>query len=271
MIKSILNLINLLLIFAHKLIYYSYLLFKYILFDPLEKIYMIIAFPYFLINISKYICYNNSNFNIKFKNIRYKTHDRFEQASNVGGDYFFQDLWAAKILYINGIREHVDVGSRIDGFITHILVFAKVTYIDLRPLIVNIDNFEFKRGSILHLPFESNSVESISCLHVLEHIGLGRYGDLVDPEGFSKAARELIRVIKPGGMLLIGTPVGQERVCFDAHRIFDPQTVLNLFKPLRLKDFRLIDDSGALCPPGTSMEVAQKCKRGCGLYFFIKS
>jgi SAM-dependent methyltransferase len=250
---------------------YPYFVFSFLLFDPIEKLSKIRALPFFFINLIKYTHMNrNKSFNFRLLDMWYRAHDRFDTAGSAKGHYFHQDLWAARFLYDRGISQHVDVGSRIDGFIAHILPFCQVTYVDIRPLGEELAGLKFQQGSILNLPFADNSIPSMSCLHVLEHIGLGRYGDPVVPDGYLLAAKELIRVLKPGGILLLGTPVGRERLCFDAHRIFDPQTIVDAFQPLGLEEFRLIDDPGRLCPPGTSFAEARNCQYGCGLFVFTK-
>ncbi|MEJ2672824.1 MAG: DUF268 domain-containing protein [Deltaproteobacteria bacterium] len=152
----------------------------------------------------------------------------------------------------------------------HILPFCEVIYVDIRPLNQDIEGFVFKQGSILNLPFDDNSIPSLSCLHVIEHIGLGRYGDPVEPDGYLQAARELVRVLQPGGIMLLGIPVGKERLCFDAHRIFDPQTVVKIFQPLVLEELRFIDDNGNMCSQDTTFQEAQEFRYGCGLFLFYK-
>jgi SAM-dependent methyltransferase len=216
----------------------------------------------------------DKSFDIKWRNIYYCSHDRFSSAGG-GGHYFFQDIWAAKkVLEIAGEQgggyNHVDVGSRIDGFVAHLLPYCKVTYVDIRPLPIMVEGLKFIEGSILKLPCENDSCETLSCLHVIEHIGLGRYGDDVDPDGHTKAARELVRVLKPNGTLLIGTPVGRERLCFDGHRIFDPETILYMFDGLELVKFSLIDDKGQRVIENATIEQARSCEYGCGLFQFMK-
>ena len=115
--------------------------------------------------------------------------------------YFYQDIWAFERIYKSGVPHHVDVGSAID-FVGFLTMITKVTFIDIRPLEATLKNFESKKGDILTLPFEDNSVKSLSCLHVAEHIGLGRYGDSLDPQGTQKAAKELSRVLGRGGIFI---------------------------------------------------------------------
>jgi SAM-dependent methyltransferase len=241
--------------------------FRSLFFDPRQIVNNWRGLPYFALNALKYVRFNrNQAFRIRLRDLLCCSSDRFQSAGAAKGHYFWQDLWAARVLYVNNIRTHVDVASRVDGFVAHILPFCHVVYVDLRPLRSEVEGLEFRQGSLLSLPFADHSVSSLSCLHVLEHVGLGRYGDAVDPQGFHKAAQELVRVLAPGGMLLLGTPVGRERLCFDAHRIFDPQTVLDACAPLRLVEFSLIDDAAHGVFHGASFDQARRCRYGCGLF-----
>ncbi|HUI44639.1 MAG TPA: DUF268 domain-containing protein [Nitrospirota bacterium] len=106
---------------------------------------------------------------------------------------------------------------------------------------MKLDNLSFIRGSILNLPFEDNSIDSLSSLCVTEHIGLGRYGDPIDPWGSEKAVAELKRVLSPGGNLLFSVPVDSaNKVYFNAHRTFTREYVLELFHDMRLIEERYI-------------------------------
>ncbi len=249
-------------------------IFSFLLFDPFAKLRQYRAIPYFISNFFAYTKANasvNNKFKPSFKNWYVTTYDRFEQAGANRGHYFFQDIWAAQYLNSIGVKNHVDVGSRIDGFIAHTVPFAEVEYVDIRPFDCAIPNFKFKQGSILQMPYETNSVTSLSCLHVIEHIGLGRYGDPINPLGYQQAAEELERVLAIDGTLLFSTPVGKERLCFDAHRVFNPYTVVNeMFKNLELISFSLITDKGDGITHNATMQQAQDCNYGCGLFVFTK-
>lgn len=247
----------------------AYWLFTSLLFDPLIVLNKWRAIPHFVRNFREYRRLNrNPNFRIRANNILYTTYDRFGNAGVAGDHYFWQDLWAARYIYAAGAKHHFDVGSRISGFVAHILPFCKVTYVDIRPLSIFIEGLQFKQGSILDLPFGDRTLSSISSLHVIEHIGLGRYGDPINPNGHIQAARELERVLAPGGMLLIGTPVGRERLCFDAHRVFDPETISHAFPKLTLEKFALIEDKSDKIISNATFQQARGCEYGCGLFVF---
>lgn len=250
---------------------FIYRSFRSLFFDPLEVIYKWMGLPYFFSHLLVYKKSNqDSKFPLRLKNIFYYSYARFHQGGIATGHYFNQDLWGARIVYQRGINKLVDLGSRVDGFVAHVLPYCQVCVVDIRHIDVHIEGLEFVKATIEDLPFESNSVPVLSCLHVIEHIGLGRYGDRVNPKGYLCAAREISRVLQPKGLLILGTPVGKERLCFDAHRIFDPQTVLDAFSGLHLEQFSLIDDSGVGIVKDATFSLARRCNNGCGLFLFTK-
>lgn len=150
--------------------------------------------------------------------------------------YFFQDSWAAKHIFDLKPAHHYDIGSsaKTIGILSQ---FTPVTMIDIRPIELELPNLFFKKGSILELPFEDNSIEILSSLCVVEHIGLGRYGDLIDAFGSEKAIKELKRVLKVGGVILFSVPVDKEnKIYFNAHRAFTREYVLELFDGFEVLD-----------------------------------
>lgn len=154
--------------------------------------------------------------------------------------YFFQDTWAAQKIFETKPKHHYDIGSAVKtvGIISQ---FVPTTMIDIRPIDISLDNLFFIKGSILNLPFRNDSIESISSLCVVEHIGLGRYGDVIDPYGSEKAIKELKRVLKKGGNLYFSVPVDKEcRVYFNAHRAFTRDYILELFRDLILLEEKYI-------------------------------
>jgi SAM-dependent methyltransferase len=182
--------------------------------------------------------------------------------------YLYQDSWAAQRVAAAHPTRHVDVGSRVD-YVCFLTAVTRVAFVDIRPLEANVEGLESVSGSILALPFADRSLESISCLHVVEHIGLGRYGDPLDPEGSIKAIAELVRVVAPGGQLLLSTPVGRPRVCFNAHRVHDPRHLLTLFEGLDLVEFAGVDDDGTFARRRTVEELADQ-SYACGMFHLVR-
>lgn len=159
--------------------------------------------------------------------------------NNSSGDfgmYCYQDSWAFEHLVNEQPDSLVDIASS-----TYFLAFAakitNVISIDIRELNASLPTIEYRKGDITNLPFSDNSIHAISTLSVIEHIGLGRYGDNLDINGMETGIKELIRVLKPGGMLLVAFPVGKTNmICFNAHRICTPEKVFALFSDLELVD-----------------------------------
>jgi SAM-dependent methyltransferase len=182
--------------------------------------------------------------------------------------YVYMDRWAFKRLQEARPAEHVDVGSSI-RFLSMASTVTKLKFVDIRPIHTDFDNFECIEGSILKMPFEDSSVGSLSCLHVAEHIGLGRYGDPLDPEGTKKACAELARVLAPGGKLYFALPVGKTATYFNAHRVHDPETILEYFKGLKLIEFAAVNDAGRFIKEA-DIKIYKDATYSCGMYVFTK-
>ncbi|MCW5211926.1 DUF268 domain-containing protein [Desulfobulbus sp. TB] len=137
-------------------------------------------------------------------------------------------------------KSHVDIGSH-HTFVAHLSKVLPVTMVDIRPLALDMLSINFKKGSILSLPYPDNSLDSVSSLCVVEHIGLGRYGDPLDPDGTEKALQELKRVITPSGYLYISLPVDDRNITyFNAHRAFTEQYILDMFPDFDVVEKRYI-------------------------------
>jgi SAM-dependent methyltransferase len=185
--------------------------------------------------------------------------------------YVYHTAWGARIVAQTHPAEHVDIASSL-FFAGIVSAFVPVRFYDYRPADLKLDNLASGAADLLSLPFPDGSIGSLSCMHVVEHIGLGRYGDRLDPDGDRKGMQELKRVLAPGGFLLFVVPVGRPRICFNAHRIYSLCQVREAFGDLELKQSALVPDDPAsegliVDPPAT---VVDSQTYGCGCFWFRK-
>ncbi len=182
--------------------------------------------------------------------------------------YFYQGAWLARRLALAQPDLHVDISSSVLS-IGVLSAAVPTVFLDYRPLKAPLANLASVVGDLRELPFADGAIHSLSCLHVVEHIGLGRYGDRIDPEGSRDGVIELGRVLAPGGDLYVSAPVGRERVCFNAHRVFAPDRIPRWLSHLRLLEFSWVDDAGQLREEGVPQH-AHGAEYACGLYRFRK-
>jgi len=185
--------------------------------------------------------------------------------------YTYHPAWAARILSRTCPIEHTDISSTL-AFCTLVSAFIPTRFFDYRPAPIVLDGLQAGATDLVNLHFANESIDSLSCMHVIEHIGLGRYGDPLDPMGDRKAAGELQRVLKKGGNLLVVVPVGRPRVQFNAHRIYDHREFRNWFDELELVEFSLVPDGyvphGLVVNPPARLVDEQEY--GCGCYWLRK-
>lgn len=199
--------------------------------------------------------------------------DYAASAGVYGGHYFHVDLWAAQRIYAAKPARHIDVGSRIDGFISHLLVFRNVEVIDIRPIESRIPSLSFIQDDATEMSrFPDGSVHSLSCLHAAEHFGLGRYGDPVDPQACRKFIAALARVLAPGGRLYFAVPVGRERIEFNGHRVFHPTRLMSFLESQRLTIVAgaAVDDEGNFVETPDWEQLARS-EFACGIYELTKN
>ena len=184
--------------------------------------------------------------------------------------YIYHTSWAARVLARNKPERHVDISSSL-YFVGIASAFVPFVHYDYRTPELKLDNLDTGFADLLRLPFSDGSVNSLTCMHVVEHVGLGRYGDPLDAEGDTQAMRELRRVLAPGGNLLFVVPIGRERICFNAHRIYSFDQIRDRFSDLTLREFRLVPDdpAGGGLVEATPQQVATQMY-GCGCFWFQK-
>jgi hypothetical protein len=195
--------------------------------------------------------------------------DRFDTGGVAAGQYFHQDLLVAQWIFEASPERHVDVGSRVDGFVAHVASFRSIEVLDLRPVATSARSIGFHQRDIMQEdPAWDECCDSLSCLHTIEHFGLGRYGDELSPDGWIVGWRNLVRMVRPGGVVYLSTMIGAQRIEFDAHRVFAATTVLALVADTcEVESIAYVDDLGDLHvdidPSAQEVRGSFGCENGC--------
>ena len=233
----------------------------------IKKTIRILLSPFILFDYFKFKKFHDKRFTVKFSDFYPCIKDKTIK-TNFDAHYVYHTSWAArKVREIYPVL-HTDISSSL-YFSGIVSAFVPIDFYDFRPAELKLSNLTSKHADLIKLPFGDNSINSISCMHTVEHIGLGRYGDPIDPYGDIKAINELIRVTAIGGSLLFVVPVGKPKIEFNAHRIYSYEQISQYFKDLKLKEFSLITDSGDFIE-NAKIEHVQEREYGCGCFWFIK-
>jgi hypothetical protein len=185
-------------------------------------------------------------------------HDRYAEGGSATGEYFWQDLLVARAIYKSNPIKHVDIGSRVDGFVAHLASFRNCEVFDVRPISTLVPGVIFRQADVMNpasLPITEEGdgyCDSLSCLHAIEHFGLGRYGDPVNPLGYQRGIANMARLLRNGGYLYLSTPIGQERVEFNANWVFDPRRIIRCAEMSGLVIKKLV----VIAPSGVPKESA---------------
>jgi SAM-dependent methyltransferase len=202
--------------------------------------------------------------------------DRYESAGDLPLHYFYQDLYIAREIFKADPEKHVDVGSRIDGFVAHLAVFRNVEVFDVRNITEEIPGVKFVKADLMRRDFPYvDYTDSVSSLHAIEHFGLGRYGDPVDVNGHIKGLDNIYRMLKKNGRFYFSVPIGPQRIEYDAHRVFSVKYLLDLFSTrYELKSFAYIDDENKLHTDAilNDKNILKNfgCSYGCGMFILQK-
>jgi SAM-dependent methyltransferase len=196
-----------------------------------------------------------------------------ERTSSCGFDrhYVYHTAWAARRVAERKPEYHIDISSSL-YFCSLVSAFVPVRYYEFRPPELSLDNLTTHQADLFNLPFADDSIESLSCMHVVEHIGLGRYGDSLDPKGDRKAIEELKRIIAKDGMLLFVVPIGASRIRFNADRSYTYQQITDYFAPLPCLHYAFIPDDSSAGPMAIDPpeNLRNNGKQGCGCFLFTK-
>lgn len=207
-------------------------------------------------------------------------HDRYEEGGTTKSEYFWQDLLVARWIFDAKPQRHVDIGSRVDGFVAHVASFRNIEVFDVRPISTHIPGVVFKQADLMRsdgLPSVGMGYcDSLSCLHALEHFGLGRYGDPIDPMGHERGIANMALLLKPGGTFYLSTPIGRERVEFNANRVFDPRNIIRLAEGhgLTLQQLTVIGGGGdarEVQVTSETMRVLAETTYNLGIFVFTKA
>ncbi len=176
-------------------------------------------------------------------------HDWHEEGGTTKSEYFWQDLLVARSIFQAKPKKHVDVGSLVGGFVAHVASFREIEVFDVRPISTQIPGVTFKQADLTQpVAGMADYCDSLSCLHALEHFGLGRYGDPIDPRGYERGFANMAALLKQDGVFYLSVPVGMDRVEFNAHRVFDPRSIVKLATQhsLRLSALTVIQPGGRI-------------------------
>lgn len=203
-------------------------------------------------------------------------HDWHEEGGATKLEYFWQDLLVARKIFGARPERHVDIGSRVDGFVAHVASFREIEVLDVRPISAQIPGVIFKQADLMQpAPAMKAYCDSLSCLHALEHFGLGRYGDPIDPGGFERGLANMAALLKNGGVFYLSVPVGAARVEFNGQRVLEPQAIIQLAQAnsLELRELIVIRPGGgveALVPDAARLSDLARQRYVLGLFTFAK-
>ena len=202
--------------------------------------------------------------------------ERFKEGGLISGHYFHQDLLVAQRIFESNPVIHLDVGSRVDGFIAHVASYRKIEVLDIRETKVKLENISFKVADLMNFDDSLlNYCDSLSCLHALEHFGLGRYNDPIKFDGYLDGLASMHQILKQEGKFYLSVPIGKQRIEFNAHRVFSIRYLLELFKgKYKIDFFSFVDDEGRLHKniKMKSKEIDKNfgCHYGCGIFEMTK-
>lgn len=202
--------------------------------------------------------------------------EKTEEGGTMKGHYFHQDLYVARKIFENFPKKHVDIGSRVDGFVAHVASYREILIYDIRKIESKVKNIHFVQADLMQFDEKlKNSTDSISCLHAIEHFGLGRYGDTIDYWGYLKGLNNIYEILETGGLFYFSVPMGPQRIEFNAHRVFSTAYLVNLLtEKYDILEFSYVNDQGDffenVALTRSEIENNYGCFWGCGIFVLRK-
>ncbi len=226
--------------------------------------------------IKDYFKIKKNNKKLKIKLTYPCLHDKNDSWWIAKWHYFHQDLSIARKIFENNPEKHIDIWSRIDWFIAHLAVFREVEVFDIRILESKTAWIIFKQANLMDLDKKLiNYTDSISSLHALEHFWLWRYWDPINLDWHIKWLDNIYKILKKWWVFYFSAPIWEQRIEFNAHRIFSVKYLIDLFKDKYIiKSFSYVDDNWNL-HENINIEKWLKnnfnCNYGCWIFELIKS
>lgn len=242
----------------------------------LKQLYIaFLSLPWFLKNIYLFIQLKKQQKKIEFSwKIFPIFTDRFESSGYLKGHYFHQDLMIAQKIFENKPANHLDIGSSIYGFVSHVASFRLIEVVDIRDNTSQTENIKFKKLDIMNFePEKIQKYDSISCLHVVEHFGLGRYNDKINYNGHIVGLKNIAKINSENGFFYLSTPIGKATIYFNAHRVFNVNYILKIIEPYyKLLEFHFVDDNGILWKNQNAVTFnSELLDYGCGIFILRRN
>ncbi len=237
---------------------------KKIVFFPKQVVQSLFIIPDYV----RFLKQSDKRFSLKIRDWYPQVLDK-TRTTGFDRHYVYHTAWAARKVKEINPEKHIDIASSL-YFPAIVSAFIPVEFYDYRPAEIELSQLSSNHADLLRLSFPTESVQSISCMHTIEHIGLGRYGDPIDSIGDIKAINELQRVTKKDGSILFVTPVGIPKIEFNAHRIYSYEQIMEYFHECELVEFSLIPEKAGGIIVNADPRLVMNEQYACGCFWFKK-
>ena len=150
------------------------------------------------------------------------------------------DLWLYQALEKYPIRgkDVAIVGSTIPWYESIIIAYGgRPTTIEYNTIVT--DDKRFTPITVEEFNQNPRKFDVILSISSIEHDGLGRYGDPINPKGDLEFMARAKKLLKEDGAMILAVPFGRDCLCWNAHRIYG-----RLRLPLLLKGWNILDTFG---------------------------